>query len=609
MKRLISSILCLSMFFTLVFTGTIYAQDTTISVKDVLTSEIGVQIRDNGTAPEVDPAQIVIDTRAGGNRRQAFVKFDFSKYADKLDDITKIDFLYEFEQSVLPAVSGGTASWQNFSVYLIPKNLKDLWSPQMKYAEAQEAGLLSNDYVIHSGYLYYSLSSWTSAQFEPAVDFTDAILNYLKNSNGDMEVLLRFDSTASDLVAILRGFGDVSSPRMTISYNKSVNEILQEAYDDFTFDKISDELANDVHNDLNLFTRYKYGTTITWTADDPCIDLTSGNYTGSVNWTEDKDVTLTATFENSGLTKTREYKISVRKPYDLSEGWFTGNSNKNYYNYYRNGVHAPYNYSTTNASQLQIAARDGSDWRVSFVEFNLFPWLTSEKSLEEVYCTLYTSSPVGGGYATVSVLPQELEDVWTSGLSHREAEKAGLIAYNKIDTSDYIPSQGSTYIGSNIASAINQHLRENPGDGRIVLKIESNISSATVLEKVALCVRWATNLVKPIPDLSLASVNYKIDGEPAQAAKAGKLSIAPVIANDGHKNDLKIIVAVYSSNDDQVKELVSVNVYKHRTVAGETTYAPAEFDVTTLEAGQTVKTMLWYDSNKNRPVGASVPLE
>lgn len=476
------------MFFTLVFPSITYAQeDTTILINDVLPAETGVQIRDDGSAPEVDPVQIVIDTRAGDNRRQAFVKFDFSKYADCLDDITKIDFLYEFEQSVVPAVAGGAASWQNFSVYLIPKNLKDLWNTQMTYAQAQESGLLSNDYVIHSGYMYYSLSDWKWAQFENPVDFTDAVLNYLKNSDGDMEVLLRFDSTASDLVALLRGFSDVSSPRMTISYNKSVNEILQEAYDDFTFDKISDELATDVHNDLNLFTRYKYGTTITWSADDPCIDLTSDNYTGSVNWTEDKDVTLTATFENSGLTKTREYKISVKAPYIKTENWLVANNED--VNYYRNGYHAPFNYANTGATQLQMAAKSGSDWRVAFAEFDLSSCLTSENTIEEAYFKIKTLSPVAsGGYALMSILPQEMEDVWTSDLSHKDAEKAGLINYDVADTSDYIAWQDTTFVGSNIAGAINRHLRANPGDSKIVIRIESLHTSPTVFDNLALCV-------------------------------------------------------------------------------------------------------------------------
>ena len=491
MKRLISTILCLSMFFTLVFQGMIYAQDTTILINDVLPAETGVVIRNDGTVPEVDPVQIVIDTRAGDSRRQAFVKFDFSKYADKLDDITKIDFLYEFEQSVIPPVNGGTASWQKFNVYLIPKDKKDLWSPQMKYAEADSAGLFSEDYLIASPYLYYSLSSWTSAQFENPVDFTEAIKEYLQNSDGDMEVLLRLDSTVSDLVALLRGFSDVSSPRMEITYNKSVNEILQEAYDDFTFDKISDELPTDVHNDLNLFSKYKYGTNITWSASDTCINTTSKDYTGALNWTEDKDVTLTATFENSGLTKTREYKISVRAPYTTTEGWYVPqNKNPNYYNYYRKNVYAPYNNANTNATQIQLGG--GGDWRIAFVEYDISASLTPGATLEEAYFTMYTASPVASGAcATVSVLPQEMEEAWSHDLTHRGAELAGLIDYDEIDTSDSIGAQNSTYIGSNIAGAINKHLRENPDDTKFVLRIESPNTDPTVLSKTALCVRTA----------------------------------------------------------------------------------------------------------------------
>ena len=78
--------------------------------------------------------------------------------------------------------------------------------------------------------------------------------------------------------------------------------------------------GNIIDSDLNLKKILPYGTEITWSSsDEEVINPISGAVTRPRNTAENPKVTLTAEFENSGLSKTFTYDFTVLRDFDDAE--------------------------------------------------------------------------------------------------------------------------------------------------------------------------------------------------------------------------------------------------------------------------------------------------
>ncbi len=81
--------------------------------------------------------------------------------------------------------------------------------------------------------------------------------------------------------------------------------------DALTLGAITDEKANEITGDLNLYTEGKFGSTITWSSSDPSVINPA---TGAVIRPEsDKAVTLTATLKNGDKTEQVVFELVVQR--------------------------------------------------------------------------------------------------------------------------------------------------------------------------------------------------------------------------------------------------------------------------------------------------------
>lgn len=150
--------------------------------------------------------------------------------------------------------------------------------------------------------LYKLPTSVGGAKIEWESDDTSVIAN-----NGTVNIPSGYDNKTVKLTATVTKGSESDSREFEITVLSAEN-ILNSAKAAVDYENLTSEASTNIKKDLNLPSKGKYGTKITWESDNESAMTDDGFVTrGSAN----KNVTLTATFTRNGATSAKEFYFQV----------------------------------------------------------------------------------------------------------------------------------------------------------------------------------------------------------------------------------------------------------------------------------------------------------
>ena len=255
---------------------------------------------------------LVVDGGAGENRRVTYLKFDLSSYMEEIEKCDEIEF------SLMPNLSPSPAN-ANFLVYLLPDHLEGWSSEELTFRKATEMDMVDDGGEL----IYASPDTLTHGQVHRTGNIRDAVVRHLGENPGNSVISLKVDSTLGAGYVIYSDSG--RGPKLTITRTINYSDIVQNAWDSLTFDKLSGETEESVCMDLTLPEMLGDSVTVEWESSDPSvIDVSTGFvYRPRRNETA-AEVRLTAKLSAGGYERTKEFILTVpageRVPEDMIAG-------------------------------------------------------------------------------------------------------------------------------------------------------------------------------------------------------------------------------------------------------------------------------------------------
>ncbi|MDY3302782.1 MAG: immunoglobulin-like domain-containing protein [Clostridia bacterium] len=411
---------------------------------------------------------LVVDRQGGvsthGNRRVAFLKFDFADYADDLDSISEI---------TLSLAGMDAKDGADFVVYLLPDD-KESWSGKtLTYISANED---MNMVSTECGEVIYTSGNVENSKFNATSDLKTAIIKHLKENIDNTVISFKID-TSKELPYRIYGIGTEFEPYVTIKKTLDIESELQKVYDDLTFDKINVDPEDNVVSNFTFVTSGKYGTAITWESSDPeTVNPDTGIVTQPSWGKGDKNVTLTATIANGKHSLVKTFEITVPE-----SGVYPGEYLDSKEIYTTEGMFIRSGGSYENNSypdELVVDSRHGVGLnRIGFIKFD---FTGNEDLLEKsqtITLRLDTKSDckeADNNNFAVYMLNDNMEDI-DSTLTYASARDKGLVDFsaNLVYMSDGALQPDATYETVDLKKSIIENLENNPDNKVVWFKIAS----------------------------------------------------------------------------------------------------------------------------------------
>lgn len=386
---------------------------------------------------------------ATDNKRHTFVKFDFTDYLSKIEAADSLSFYigtrdikdYDFNVVVLPYADN---SWTQSTI---------------THNKATELGLFGsgitvNGFTKNSGGDGYTFSGMLSA-----------VKQALAANPESTTLTFRLDSLLESTEVISLA---ASTAKLTLSYdsdNVSDETYVQNKAASLEWSHISEQPQNEVTSDL-AFPSKLYGADVTWSSNSNLI--TSD---GKVTFADGiaQTVTLTATLTYNGLTATKAFEVTVpvAPTMKLTEAY----SQKTHV---RGG--ANYENSVLGMTSEDVT-RDGNVNTVDDQDlFYQFDFTGQEAIVANASKATFSITKQTSGKTFTAYLLSDASDDWKrDDLTYKMAYEKGLITDKGYTIATGASAlSGNTFTSNDFAQALKSAFDENPSNGLITIRVESD---------------------------------------------------------------------------------------------------------------------------------------
>jgi len=431
-KKIISVILSI-MLMASMFTGVVFAQETTATVSGTG----AVTVKDGSTYGGVSAQKWT---------RIAFALYDFSDY---------IPYLYGADSVTFSA----SRQYSSQNIYGLILDALDDSKEQYVNTSLTWADTYGS-YAMGSGGYRLAIKEDTTAAGSVTLSVDKANLISALETGDNGVVAVRFDSdSGSNSEVVYHNF--------SINYNDET--YMQTIADGLMWSDVSDVAQDSVAGVLDLPSKL-CGCDVTWQSSSSAIDVATGNVTAGAN---DQVVTLTATLSHNGKTATKAFDVTV-----ASKPVTKVTVNKSVSVYVRGGSDAPTQSGVVQDSSSYLMTTAGSQYR-AYVKFDL----SGNEAFIENLASAKFSMKVGGPYSgtkaspfNLVLLPDSAESYVTDGMVYNDATSAGITnasAGTVVASQDTVLANGTVYESTDIAAAIKNAIDANPANSSVLFGIYS----------------------------------------------------------------------------------------------------------------------------------------
>lgn len=465
-KKIISVILSLMIMSTM-FTGVVFAADTTADVSYVSPKEyvgnpsVGLHVRnkegsgtDNIDAPTSGYYQIQLNGYNTGFISYDFVGNEAAIYAAK--EITfSVNSTYS-DQRV-----------RKFNIYAVDDRLESAFNNKLTWNIANDNGLLSGGTLIGQ---YTGESLW-SVSFDIN---KEALVNALKQNPSNTKLVLRFkDASGGNTTSI-----NWKSAKFTFKYDaadEAYTNYLDNIASSLKWSDISEQSESEITNNITLPEKI-YGADVEWISDNAAI---SSDGTVTQPRGSDATVNLTAKLSYNGHTASKTFRLIVPA--------ITATSETISYvqrTWVRGGEHAG-NVQSISYEEFYVHKQEHgtTNDRYAFYQFDLSGYEDKIENASKVTFTLKNNNSTTP--FTIAVLKGKCDGWSSSSLTFNLADEMGMLSNsdNAIVAVSGVSLTASTpYTTDNFADVLKAALAEDPLNSLFTFRIYGDTTSQIVLK-------------------------------------------------------------------------------------------------------------------------------
>ena len=444
-KKIISVILSL-MILSSMFTGVVFAAETTVNVNT--NGTVWMVRSDSVSTAGKDDADI-------STVRKTFTLYDFKNVEAYLYGSSKIQF----------KVSGIYSSnyVYGMDVYVLDDSKEELLSDGLTYSIANRNGMIGTGYQITD----YLPESSEATRYPDPIDVDKANLIKGLKTGDNTTIAVRLDSRS--------GFNSQIALKMPFIITYDEETYIQTIADELKWSDVSEVASDGVTQNLTLPSKL-HGCDVTWVSDNAAI---SSDGIVSQKRGEASNVNLTAQLSHNGHTASKTFRLIVPAITATSETISHVQTT-----WVRGGEHAG-NVQRISYGEFYVHMQEHgtTNDRYAFYQFDLSGYEDKIENASKVTFTLKNDKSTTP--FTIAVLKGKCDGWSSSSLTFNLADEMGMLSNsdNAIVAVSGVSLTASTpYTTDNFADVLKAALAEDPFNGLFTFRIYGDTTSQITLK-------------------------------------------------------------------------------------------------------------------------------